>query len=153
VSLKPFELRIGSGHKSLVLDANILVRAILGKRVWELLEQYTHRIMFITTAEAFNDARKYVPLILAKRGLKEEQEAYLEALELLSDLVQVIEETTYSDFENEARSRLKDRDEEDWSFVALALKQNCPIWTEDQDFFGSGVATWTTDRVEIYLNA
>jgi hypothetical protein len=27
----------------------------------------------------------------------------------------------------------------------------CPIWTEDTDFFGCGVATWTTDRVEIYL--
>jgi PIN domain len=26
-----------------------------------------------------------------------------------------------------------------------------PIWTEDQDLFGSGVATWTTDRVEVYL--
>jgi hypothetical protein len=28
-----------------------------------------------------------------------------------------------------------------------------PIWTEDQDFFGSGVATWITDRVELYLRA
>jgi hypothetical protein len=27
----------------------------------------------------------------------------------------------------------------------------CPTWTEDQDFFGSGVATWTTDRIELYL--
>ncbi|WP_415630048.1 PIN domain-containing protein [Nocardioides dubius] len=28
---------------------------------------------------------------------------------------------------------------------------DCPVWTEDQDFFGAGVPTWTTDRVEIYL--
>lgn len=33
--------------------------------------------------------------------------------------------------------------------AALAL--GCPIWTADQDFFGCGVATWTTDRVELYL--
>jgi hypothetical protein len=26
-----------------------------------------------------------------------------------------------------------------------------PIWTEDQDFFGSGVATWTSGRIEVYL--
>jgi PIN domain len=26
-----------------------------------------------------------------------------------------------------------------------------PVWTEDQDFFGTGLATWTTDRVELYL--
>ncbi|MFO1350464.1 MAG: PIN domain-containing protein [Gammaproteobacteria bacterium] len=35
--------------------------------------------------------------------------------------------------------------------MALALVLNLPIWTEDQDLFGSGVATWTTDRVELYL--
>jgi hypothetical protein len=28
---------------------------------------------------------------------------------------------------------------------------DCPIWTEDQDFFGSGVATWTTNTVLMYL--
>ncbi len=32
----------------------------------------------------------------------------------------------------------------------MALLLDFPIWTEDQDFFGSSVATWTTDRVELY---
>ena len=27
----------------------------------------------------------------------------------------------------------------------------CPVWTEDADFFRTGIATWTTDRVELYL--
>src|SRR5208283_271668 len=27
----------------------------------------------------------------------------------------------------------------------------CPIWTEDTDFFGCGVATWTSDRVRMFL--
>ena len=35
--------------------------------------------------------------------------------------------------------------------VAVALLLDFPIWTEDQDFFGSSVATGTTDRVELYL--
>ncbi|HEV2960992.1 MAG TPA: PIN domain-containing protein [Candidatus Angelobacter sp.] len=25
------------------------------------------------------------------------------------------------------------------------------IWTEDQDFFGTGIPIWTTDRIEVYL--
>ena len=25
------------------------------------------------------------------------------------------------------------------------------LWTEDQNFFGSGVATWTTTTIELYL--
>jgi hypothetical protein len=28
---------------------------------------------------------------------------------------------------------------------------DAPIWTEDQDFFGSGIATWTSNKIEIYL--
>jgi predicted nucleic acid-binding protein len=37
--------------------------------------------------------------------------------------------------------------------LALALALKAPIWTEDSDFFGCGVATWTTDRVEELLSA
>jgi hypothetical protein len=35
--------------------------------------------------------------------------------------------------------------------LAAGLALNCPIWTEDSDFFGTGIATWTTDRVELFL--
>jgi len=37
--------------------------------------------------------------------------------------------------------------------LALALALNCPIWTEDTDFFGTGSAIWTTSRVEIFLES
>jgi predicted nucleic acid-binding protein len=40
---------------------------------------------------------------------------------------------------------------EDWPIVAVALMLKIPVWTEDRGFFGSGIATWTTDRVELYL--
>ena len=39
----------------------------------------------------------------------------------------------------------------DWPVVATALMLAAPIWTEDQDFFGSGIATWTSNRIELYL--
>jgi hypothetical protein len=48
----------------------------------------------------------------------------------------------------EARERLARRDPEDWPMLAAALALGCPIWTEDTDFFGCGVATWTSDRVQ-----
>ena len=44
------------------------------------------------------------------------------------------------------------RDGEDWPILAAALALDCPIWTEHIDFFGCGVATWTTDRIEFYLD-
>jgi len=45
------------------------------------------------------------------------------------------------------------RDADDWPALALAMQLECAIWTEDQDFFGTGVATWTTNTVELYLKS
>jgi len=45
------------------------------------------------------------------------------------------------------RSRIESRDPDDRPILATALALECPIWMEDQDFFGAGVPTWTTDRV------
>ena len=52
----------------------------------------------------------------------------------------------------QARKRLGARDLEDWPILASALALGCPIWTEDTDFFGCGVATWTSNRIEIFLS-
>ena len=57
----------------------------------------------------------------------------------------------YGEFETEARRRLAARDPEDWPILASPLALGCPIWTEDTDFFGCGVAMWTSDRVLIFL--
>jgi len=38
-----------------------------------------------------------------------------------------------------------------WPILPAALAVGCPIWTEDTDFFGCGVATWTSNRIKLYL--
>lgn len=53
----------------------------------------------------------------------------------------------------EARERLRGRDETDWPVLATALGLGCDVWTEDQDFFGTGIAVWTTNRIEIFLKS
>ena len=65
--------------------------------------------------------------------------------------MELIGSEVYGDFESEARERLGERDPEDWPILAAALAIGCPIWTEDTDFFGCGVPTWTTSRVAMYL--
>ena len=76
----------------------------------------------------------------------------MEALDRLGKLVQLVELETYAPMEAAARQRLDRRDEDDWPILASALVLGHPIWTEDTDFFGCGVPTWTTDRVELYLS-
>jgi predicted nucleic acid-binding protein len=39
------------------------------------------------------------------------------------------------------KQRIAKRDIDDWTIVALALTLYCPIYIEDMDFFGAGVAT------------
>ena len=136
-------------HKTLVLDANILVRAVLSMKVRTLLEQSFSNIRFFTPDVCFDDAEKYLPLIFKKRKLP--AEPALAVLTGISGIVQTVEADIYGDYREEALQRIAIRDPDDWPIVATALALNCPIWTEDSDFFGSGIATWTTDRIHLFV--
>jgi predicted nucleic acid-binding protein len=133
----------------LVLDANILIRAVLGSRVLYLLRKYAGQVEFLAPDAAIQEAREHLPGILERRGVP--VDPVLATLDSLADLVQPVEFAAYARFEALARQRIARRDEDDWQILAAALAFGCPIWTEDTDFFGCGVATWTTDRVELYL--
>lgn len=132
-----------------VLDANVLIRAVLGRRVREILEAHFTRVRFFAPDTAFAEAREHLPEILRKRGIN--PEAAVAVLDDLLLLIGCIDTEIYGQFEASARQRLQKRDEDDWPVLAAALALECPIWTEDADFFGAGVATWTTDRVELLL--
>jgi predicted nucleic acid-binding protein len=75
----------------------------------------------------------------------------LVSLRSMSALGTVVSPDVYGDFEAEARERLGARDPDDWPILALALALACPIWTEDTDFFGCGVATWTSASIDSFL--
>jgi predicted nucleic acid-binding protein len=133
----------------LVLDANILIRAVLGSRVLALLRTYSGQVEFLTPDTAFEEAREKLPEILERRRVP--VAPAMAILDQLASVVQVVEADTYQNFEHLARQRIAHRDEDDWPVLAAALALGCAIWTQDTDFFGCGVATWTTDRVELYL--
>ena len=134
--------------KALVVDANILVRAVLGKRVRGLIDRYVGQASFFVPDVAYAEAAEHLPALVIKRG--GDPEKALAFLRSLGGLVDLIGSEVYSEFEVEARERLGHRDPEDWPILASALAIGCPIWTEDTDFFGCGV-TWSSSRVEMFL--
>lgn len=136
----------------LVLDANIIIRAVLGRRVLQIIETYESQgLRFFTPSVAFDDAEKYLPLLLKKRGISP---ADLPAsLDYLRSLIEPVHAELYGLFEGEARMRLRGRDEDDWPVLATGLGLACGVWTEDADFFGTGIPVWTTNSVEIFLKA
>jgi len=138
-----------SSPRPLVLDANILLRAVFGVRVRGILESYEDVAAFYSPDVCFEDARQYIPAIAERRGV--DAAVGLALLEEIGRIVETVDRSLYEDFEERARGRIASRDPDDWPVVATALMLAAPVWTEDQDFFGSGVATWTSDRVELYL--
>jgi len=133
----------------LVLDANIMLRAVLGVRVRSLIEKYAENVSLFIPSACVAEVKDYLPSLCVRRNWDAAAAANL--LDSLLALVRTVEQGFYSDFEESAKRRIGVRDIDDWPIVALALALDAEIWTEDSDFFGSGIATWTTDTVEIYL--
>ncbi len=57
-------------HKAIVLDANILIRAVLGKRVRGLIIDNSPQVKFFAPDVAYADARKYLPPFAGKARRK-----------------------------------------------------------------------------------
>jgi predicted nucleic acid-binding protein len=118
--------------KATVLVANILIRAVLGQRVGELILQNANIVKFFAPAIAFSDARKYLPALLEKRGVR--GATALAVLDTLATVVQIVDEELYVGMQAQALQRIAMRDAVDWPVLACAMSIDCPVWTEDADF-------------------
>jgi len=135
--------------RRIILDANILVRAVLGARVADIIQRHGDAATFFAPELAFVEAARHLPTIVGKRGF--DPAPLLDSLGQLREVVDVVPSDVTEPLKEASLIRIGARDPMDWPIVAAALALGCPIWTEDKDFFGSGIATWTSDRVEIYL--
>jgi len=136
-------------RKRLVIDANILIRGCLGVRVRTLIADYADRVDFFVAEANVAEAAGYISDLAREKNLDEA--VCTEALLSLMRVVQMVEDTVLESAREEALARIRDAD--DWPALALGLQLECAIWTEDQDFFGTGVATWTSSTVELYLSS
>src|ERR1035437_6587009 len=73
----------------LVLDANILMRAVLGKHARALLAKYGERIKFVAPDIAFDEARRRLPQVIERRKLQEE--LFMAFFDSLANVVQTVE--------------------------------------------------------------
>lgn len=135
----------------LVLDANIIIRAVLGEKVRQHLLTYSETVDFFTPDICIQDAQKYLPIIFEKRGIA--SSIALDVFSHIKKILQIIDKNIYDERASDAQQRMRGRDLDDWPVVATALLFNCPIWTEDKDFFGVGIPVWTTDRIHFFFNS
>ncbi|BAQ62973.1 hypothetical protein GM3708_3379 [Geminocystis sp. NIES-3708] len=138
----------------LVIDANILVAELIRQRGRELIldpiwELYMPEKQW---EESCYELEKRINTMIKKGVFSPStgQNLLQDSLKLAQTKVTLIPLKFYSDYQTIALTRIP-RDPNDWQTVALALSLSASIWTQDQDFFGCGIAIWTTDTLISYL--
>lgn len=118
--------------KIIVLDANILIRSILGRRTFTIIQDNIDSVFFCTPELCYDAISFNLPKIAQKRHLSQtELKFIIKTLDDLRRLVIPIEEDVYINNRENAFNRIGERDKKDWSILALALTFECSIWTED----------------------
>lgn len=114
--------------RAIVLDANILIRYVMGARVPALLAAHAATIDFLAPDIAFEEARKHLPAILRARGdTGVGQAAALAALDAATCVITSVPSSSYEQLRLPALARIGARDATDWPVLACALLLNCPI--------------------------
>jgi predicted nucleic acid-binding protein len=131
-----------------VVDANILVRAVLGRCVRDVIETYAGEVSFFVPESAYAEAEEHLAALVIKRGGDPERRSH-------SCAPWAAWWNWEARYKASSKGKLESgwagRDPEEWPILTSALALGSPIWTEDKDFFGCGVATWTSDRVRMFL--
>jgi predicted nucleic acid-binding protein len=139
----------------LVVDTGVLVGELLRERGRARLGD--ERLELFLPEQMWSETKVELPrrikAFVRRRDLPPEVGAQLGdlCLEAVEANVVVLDEAIYSALEDEARARSL-RDPNDWPVVASALALSAAVWTHDNDFLGTGVATWTTETLQGWLD-
>lgn len=138
----------------LVVDTSVLVGELLRSAGRDRLGD--DRLELFLPEQMWSEYRVELPRRLAafarRRTLEPavRDEMVTACLAAVETNVIVLDEAIYAAAEVEARARSL-RDHTDWPVVASALVLSADIWTNDNDFLGTGIATWTTDSLRRWL--
>ncbi len=92
-------------RRTLVLDANILIRAVLGNRVRRILEAHADNVSFFVPESAYAEAEEHLAALVIKRG--GDPAKGLASLRSMAALGTIVSQDLYGDFEAEARKRAR----------------------------------------------
>jgi hypothetical protein len=90
--------------KGLVLDANILLRAVFGSRVRQLLETYEDVAGFYSPDVCFEEAQEYIPDVAKRRRV--DSSLAVSVLEQVRGMVVAVDRSLYESHEKLARERI-----------------------------------------------
>ncbi len=127
----------------LFVDANILVRCSVGKAAFNVDDLLARGVVLATTDAQAREARRVLHHVfkISERDSEDEVAGIISSMELY-------EAPTYRSQEAAAKARIHYKNTRDWPILAAAIEHGGAIWTDDRDFFGTGVPTWTTRNIK-----
>jgi predicted nucleic acid-binding protein len=138
----------------LVVDASVLLAELLRVAGRERLAHGALELFLPeqTHSEFRHELPRRVSGFCRRHGLGTQDATALSELCLtaVDTNIALVESAVLAPLEDEARSRSL-RDPDDWPLVACALALDAAIWTQDNDLLGTGIATWTTPSLALWL--
>lgn len=129
----------------LIIDANVVLRTILGKR--RSIARALEAGISLTIAEA--QIVETAKVLVRQQSIPRSQ-----AYDVINDItcsIEVLEMPGLYVAEAAARARLGPRGQSDWPVLAAALLFDADIWSDDRDLFGVGVAVWCKETIDIAI--
>ncbi len=134
-------MKILRGIEKLAVDANPMLSAVIGGKARNVF--LSEKTVFYTTSFNFMEVQRYLPHFSREKGIPA-GDIYL-ALSTLP--VNVCIEDFYRTRLHQAERLIGKRDPDDRHLLALALRLQCPIWSNDRDFDGLGVQVISTEEL------
>lgn len=117
-----------------MIDTNVLIAALINPTspVWSILE--VKGVDFYVPEFALSELGEYKGLIKEKLDRKGKREEFDFLISELFRNVTIIPEDVYSENLSRATDIMRDIDEKDSPYIALAMSLECPIWSNDRHF-------------------
>ena len=96
--------------RTIVLDENVLMRAVLGRRVDRLPERVASQVTFLAPEVAFDDVQEHLASVLTKRAELNALQPALVKLEKLRLAVRAVDPSEYEVMKPAALARIGPRD-------------------------------------------
>jgi len=133
-------------RQTLAVDANPLLSALRGGRAENVL--LSDKFIFVTTEYTTWEVKKYIPLFSAKSGVPEIKLFYM----FDHYPIVAVPPFIYDEKRRQAEALIAHRDPDDVEILALTLKWNIPLWTNDHDFDNiSEITTFTTAEILVKI--
>lgn len=133
----------------IVVDANPILSAVIGGAARRVFQAHSSAVGELATTEhTVREVIEYIPELAQKPRLREagvtEGDLYFA---LIVAPLTIYPRVDYAETWDAAREQIEARDPDDVDLLALALKLEAPIWTNDQDFEETDVRWWTTAQL------